>query len=269
MSAQATGGWLIGFGALVVFAVGLLAAGRPRLHLFEGRGDKRRDRLSFAVGTTGLLSGAVGSVVLAVAAAPAPRLVFVTALGAAALVYCFLAVRVHQLWVQHATEAGQAFRHDQGNKRAQWEVECALRCARWRWALAHPFTATSAEDWPDAWAVPRIGERPPRRFPEADFATYAKLTSCDPNIAEVHADLLPVALRDVVQDATAAGFDVLQTQCHLLFYPPSSNERPISCPFHQRSGIVQNLRRKRLLRRMAHHGLPAGRTPRPRLHAFR
>ena len=250
MSAQATGGWLIGFGALVVFAVGLLAAGRPRLHLFEGRGDKRRDRLSFAVGTRRGCSVEPSAAWFSPSLPCLRRAWCSHSTRAAALVYCFLAVRVHQLWVQHATEAGQAFRHDQGNKRAQWEVECALHCARWRWALAHPFTATSAEDWPEAWAVPRIGERPPRRFPEADFATYAKLTSCDPNIAEVHADLLPAALRDVVQDATAAGFDVLQTQCHLLFYPSSSNERPISCPFHQRSGIVQNLRRKRLLRRM-------------------
>lgn len=158
-AAEGTGLWLIGVGALLV-AVSFLwqgsapgLSGRP-----VGPAGTRNDRVVHAVGLTGALLVAAGSVVVALDAFPEPAVVLGTVVGAPIAVWLFAALRLRidnkrrlvaaRRGAQESSPLAPGWRWDA--KRFEGELS-------WRRCLRNPFISDEAAQ---RRAVARLGERP-------------------------------------------------------------------------------------------------------------
>lgn len=158
-AAEGTGLWLIGVGALLV-AVAFLwqgsaagLSGRP-----GGPAGTRTDRVVHAVGLTGALLVAAGSVVVAIDAFPEPAVVLATVVGAAIAVWLFAALRLR---IDNKRRLVAARQGAQGNSPLargwQWDAERFEREMSWRRCLRNPFIS---DDAAHRQAVAALGERP-------------------------------------------------------------------------------------------------------------
>jgi hypothetical protein len=158
-TAERDGLWLIGVGAFLA-AVSLLRqgssgglGGRP-----GGPAGTRADRIAFAIGLTGALSVALGSIDVAVEALPSLGLVVLTTVIAVVLIWLFAALRLHvdSRKNRDVSRRGAASGSALAPER-EWDVKRYERHMHWRWCLANPFVSEAAAQ---RQAVEEFGKRP-------------------------------------------------------------------------------------------------------------
>jgi hypothetical protein len=257
-SAIATDGlWLIGVGAFLVVTVAL-STQPPRLHLqFGGLGDRRRDRLTSSIATTGLLATSAGSILVAIGDTPSAWFL-AGALGTTVLIMWLLMARqLRLLWLARRGDVALRLRDNQDLAREAWELEASIILSDWRWALRHPLTSASAVGWPMAFLASRIGEPPPGVPSEWYSLQGRQLRSNKPSLVRMTADDAPGWLRDIVVVALSDGWYVLGSASFVAFYTPDGlNYETVRPDEHP---IVQQLVRKALLGRLRRLGLPTHR----------
>ena len=239
---------------MLLTVVGLVAA-PLRLHLqFGGLGDSRQDRLAFTGTGLGLLATAVGSVLVAVGSTPATMFIIVSVGFLAAIAWLLLAWRVHALWVARRDEAALLMHQNQDLAREAWRFQAAALLARWRWAVCHPLTSSSATSLPHGYLVRRIGPEPPGVPDEWHSEDGIKLRYNWPNLVRIGADGAPEWLRDIVVIALSERWHVLRAGSVLAFYTPDGLDSVTADADHP--PLVQGLVRHGLLHRLEAKGLP-------------
>lgn len=259
MTTESAGLWLIGLGALMVAVVGLAGNG-VRLGLaFEGSEDGRADRLKFAISEAGLLTTAVGSVLIAISSSATAQFVLLTLLLTVVVIYMLVAWRVRMLWRAHRSTAAGDLRDNQDSKREQWRLDATSLCATWRWAITHPVTAANATSWPDAYLERKLGACPAGPPEDANYPDLAlKLRSNRPNVARANIGELPNWVQDIALMAHACDWTVLRSDHTLAFYTPDG-ARVETCALGETQKLIEVLRRDSLLKALAALGLPAHR----------
>jgi hypothetical protein len=262
VSIQAVGVWLVGVGAAILAAVGLLAVGPPRLNMMAtASGDTRLDRLRHAISGAGLLAGAAGSVLLAVSSVPTVQVAGSTVAGIAAVIYLLLAWRVHALWTARLGDAEQTLLINQDSDRAQWQLDCAHLCSRWRWSLAHPLTDIDATSWPEEEMGRKLGPAPAGPPQSDDPDLDAKMRQVNLNVAMLRANSTPGWISDIAAVTRHRGWTVLHAAKTVTFYTPD-RATSVSCTLADPGSLVSGLRREELLRSLRQMGLPTHRAKR-------
>jgi hypothetical protein len=148
MSITSTGLWLIGWGSFLVVGGAFAAPPDATLGLrFKTRRTTVRQRVVFAVQTTGLGLVAVGSLAVALSQRVEWWLIFATVLVVLVALDVLLAWPLKRAWDERpemASRVAQAGEMDQ-TAAAQHQAEIGRRCATWRWCLLHPL---DSESWP-------------------------------------------------------------------------------------------------------------------------
>lgn len=246
MTLTTAAGWLIGLGAVLGAARRLLGGPPPTFGMSFGRGVARRDRLDFAAEATSLVLAALGSVLLAVANFPSAWFVVALLGGAALFAYFLLAWRLHEFWRERYREAREQLHGDQGSRLAQWHVDCAHRCATWRWSLRHPLH----DGWWPKDCERALGSPGPSSFTAPDHPVLeAKTRQTQPNVARVEPGDLPEWLR-YVGIAAHEGVELLQTDLLVLFFAPGSLDNVVATKRSPRWPI-RRWRSRQLERRLA------------------
>lgn len=262
---ETEGLWLVGIGALLLALVGL-AGGRVRVALtFGGDGDRRVDRLKFAVSGAGLMSTALGSALIAISSVPSVEFVVTTIVTLLLIMYVLLAWRVRTLWREHRTAAAERLQGNQDSRREMWDLDAAAWCARWRWALRHPLSDAHATSWPMAHLERKLGPRPPGppESPEAPLIAM-KLRQHLPNVARADIGRLPNWTQDIALIARDCDWTVLSSDHTLALYTPGGDS-VVTSDVDAARAVVQALRRHELLAALAQHDFPTHRAARRQL----
>lgn len=246
--------WLIGLGAFFVVLVALLPR-PPRLHRqFGDPGVERADRLALSVTTTGLLSTAVGSILLAVGSTPSVRFVVASVVAMALAMWVLTARQIRTLWLARRYEAAMKLRENQDLAREAWEFEATAVLARWRWALRHPMIRLNASNWPTTYLHGRIGGQPPGIPAEWYTNDGRQLRYNKPSLVRITAEDAPDWLRDIVVIALSEGWFVLGTPTVVAFYTPTGME--CETIVLEQPALVRALARMNLLGRLRALGFP-------------
>jgi predicted lysophospholipase L1 biosynthesis ABC-type transport system permease subunit len=148
MSVTSIGLWLIGWGSFLVVATAFAAPPDATLGLrFRSRDTTLRQRVVFAVQTTGLGLVAVGSLAVALSQHLEWWLILATVLAVAGAVDVLMAWPLKRAWDEKSEMAALMASSGEMGKTAaaQHQAEIGRRCATWRWCLLHPF---NSESWP-------------------------------------------------------------------------------------------------------------------------
>lgn len=148
MSITSIGLWLIGWGSFLVVAAAFAAPPDAAFGLrFKTRDTTLRQRVVFAVQTTGLGLIAVGSLIVAFSQHLEWWLILATVLLVASAVDILMAWPLKRAWDEKSQMASLvASSGEMGETAAaQRQAEISRRCATWRWCLLHPF---NSESWP-------------------------------------------------------------------------------------------------------------------------
>lgn len=262
---ESAGLWLVGIGALLLALVGL-AGGQVRLALtFGGAGDRRIDRVKFAVSGAGLLATAAGSALIAISSMPSLGFVIATIAALVVIVYVLLAWRVHTLWREHLAAVAASVSVNQDSRRELWRLDAARSCARWRWALSHPLSTADAISWPMAHLERQLGPCPvgPPESPE-DPRIAMKLRQNFPNVARAVVSQLPGWTHDVALIARDCDWTILRSEHTVALFTPDGT-RSVTASIDTSGATVHALRRHQLLSELAEQGLPTHRGARGQL----
>lgn len=149
MGATAVGLWLVGVGSFAtVVTVALDPPSRGSGGLRYGSPESARpERIRHAAQAIALAFVAVGSVIVAVAGLPTAWFGAVSPATFFAGVWLICAWSQHRVWAPQPEqyETAAATPEDARCPMMKWEAECVRHCARWSWALRHPF---NGETWP-------------------------------------------------------------------------------------------------------------------------
>ncbi len=148
MSVTSIGLWLIGWGSFLVVAAAFATPPDATLGLrFKSRETTLRERVVFAVQTTGLGLVAVGSLVVALSQHLEWWLIVATVLLVGGAVDVLMAWPLKRFWNEKSEMATLVADTGEMGKTtaAQRQAEIGRRCATWRWCLLHPF---NSESWP-------------------------------------------------------------------------------------------------------------------------
>jgi hypothetical protein len=140
--------WLIGVGALGTIFENVLSPpsqGTGGIK-FASPESARPERLRHAIRLMAAMLVATGSALVAAAELPTWWIALLTALVAFGGVWLVCAWTQHRVWMSQLAEAEKA----PAVERAKWpamerKLQCSRHCARWSWALRHPF---NGESWP-------------------------------------------------------------------------------------------------------------------------
>jgi hypothetical protein len=246
--------WLIGLGAFFVVFVALLPR-PPRLHRqFGSQGVERVDRLALSITTTGLLSTAVGSILLAIGSTPSVRFVVASAVALALAMWVLTARQIRTLWLARRYEAAMKLRENQDLEREAWELEATAILARWRWALRHPMTRSNASSWPTDYLHRRIGDQPPGIPAEWYTNEGRQLRYNKPSLVRMTEEDTPDWLRDIVMIALSEGWFVLGTPTVIAFYTPAGTQ--CETIVLEQPALVRPLARMNVLSRLHDLGFP-------------
>jgi hypothetical protein len=149
MSATNIGLWLIGVGSILVIGGAIGSPPDAVLGLrFKTRQTTLRQRVVFAVQTTGLALVAAGSLVVELSQAIRWWLIVLTLLGVVGMCDVLLAWPLKRAWDEKsemATAVASTGGEMAKTAAAQRQAAIGRRCATWRWCLLHPF---NTESWP-------------------------------------------------------------------------------------------------------------------------
>jgi hypothetical protein len=149
MTATDIGLWLIGVGSILVIAGAIISPPDATLGLrFKTRQTTVRQRLVFAVQTTGLALVAIGSLAVALSQAISWWLIALTLIVVVGMCDVLLAWPLKRAW-DEKSELATAVASTGGEMAqtvaAQRQAAIGQRCATWRWCLLHPL---NSESWP-------------------------------------------------------------------------------------------------------------------------
>jgi hypothetical protein len=153
VSATALGQWLVGVGSFAAIMSVLLdppSKGVGGL-VFGSQETARPERIRHAVLLTSLVFVAAGSLIVAATILPEWYVAVATVLAFGAGVWLVCAWSQHRAWAAHLAEArrGASDENASAYPMMGYTLRCAEHCARWSWALRHPF---NGDTWPSDFA---------------------------------------------------------------------------------------------------------------------
>ena len=149
MDATALGLWLIGVGAAAsIAALSLEPAPLGRGGMtFNSPERAKRTRIRQAVQLIAALLVASGSIVVAAAQTPPWWIVAATAIVVLAAIWLHCAWSQNRLWKDKFAPLARTPLESVEKQGLQAQYATAKHCARWSWALCHPF---NGETWPES-----------------------------------------------------------------------------------------------------------------------
>ena len=196
LDGTAAGLWLVGVGSLLAAIPRLVRAPRPEVGLPWESMARLVERIHVALETVGLVTVAIGSIVLAVVELGPWWFEASVVVLAFAAVYVVSAYKLRQLWLMRAETTQDDIKLPSPMTAPELRV-LALNHARWPICLRQAFLAT--QEWPPTPTLSAAG--PDKLVP----AHIAELHKSDERLAEMH---IPSAIRYDVSAIRARGFDV-------------------------------------------------------------